>query len=120
MLHGSPARGVAPRLRRLAASELHEDRARGQWETGRVAVGAGAVALAHALTENATLSKLIVSDNYIGALGAGALATALGRNSGITDIRLKGCELGDSVLQRLCDALAVRLPLPPLRLTAVL
>lgn len=69
---------------------------------------AGAVALAHALTENSTLEKLVVSDNYVGALGGGAIATAVGRNSGLTDLRLKGCELGDSVLQRLCDALAVR------------
>ena len=49
-----------------------------------------------------------MSDNYVGALGGGAIATAVGRNSGLTDLRLKGCELGDSVLQRLCDALAVR------------
>lgn len=66
------------------------------------------MALAHALTENSTLQKLVVSDNYVGALGAGALATAIGRNTGLTDLRLKGCELGDSVLERLCDALSVR------------
>jgi Ran GTPase-activating protein (RanGAP) involved in mRNA processing and transport len=69
---------------------------------------AGAVALANALTENTTLRKLSVSDNYIGALGAGPLATALSRNSSITSLLMKGCELGDTVTTRLCTCLLVR------------
>lgn len=71
-------------------------------------VHAGAVALANALTENTTLQKLSVSDNYIGALGAGPIATALSRNSTITSLFMKGCELGDTVTARLCACLAVR------------
>jgi Ran GTPase-activating protein (RanGAP) involved in mRNA processing and transport len=68
---------------------------------------AGAVALAKALTENSTLRKLSLSDNYIGALGATTIAAALARNSGITDLQLKGSEFGDAGAQRLCEALVV-------------
>ena len=73
---------------------------------------AGAVALANALTENTTLQKLAVSDNYIGALGAGPIATALSRNSSITSLYMKGCELGDTVTARLCACLVVRFSAP--------
>jgi Ran GTPase-activating protein (RanGAP) involved in mRNA processing and transport len=76
--------------------------------THGAAVNAGAVALANALTENTSLRKLSVSDNYIGALGAGPLATALTRNSSITSLYMKGCELGDTVSARLCACLLVR------------
>jgi Ran GTPase-activating protein (RanGAP) involved in mRNA processing and transport len=60
--------------------------------------------------ENTTLKHIAVSDNYMGMLGTGAIASALERNTGLRSLGLKNCELGDTGVERLCTALLVRNP----------
>ena len=66
------------------------------------------MALAKALAENTGLTRLAISDNYIGGLGASSIATALGQNSTVNSLALNSCELGDAGTERLCQALLVR------------
>ena len=68
------------------------------------------MALANALPENSGLRKLAISDNYVGSLGAVTIANALAKNSSVESLAMAGCELGDEGVERLCDALLVRLP----------
>lgn len=48
------------------------------------------------------------SDNYIGALGAAVLANALKGNAALTDLHIKGNELGNEGVRALCGAFRAR------------
>lgn len=67
----------------------------------------GAEALADALAANATLTRLCLSDNYLGEAGARALAGALSQNGSVKELQLRGNELGDEGLRLIADALMV-------------
>lgn len=69
---------------------------------------AGAVALAKALAENTGLKRFVISDNYIGTLGASTIAGALAQNKALESLALRNCELSDAGAERLCQALLVR------------
>lgn len=68
----------------------------------------GAVALAKALAENKGLKRFVISDNYIGTLGASTIAGALAQNTRVESLALRNCELSDAGAERLCQALLVR------------
>ena len=55
-----------------------------------------------------TQRTLIFSDNYLGEEGAKLLADALSVNTTITELSLKGNELGDLGIKAICEALAER------------
>ena len=55
-----------------------------------------------------TQRTLISSDNYLGEEGAKLLADALSVNTTITELSLKGNELGDVGIKAICEALAER------------
>ena len=55
-----------------------------------------------------TQRTLIFSDNYLGEAGAKLLADALSGNTTITELSLKGNELGDVGIKAICEALAER------------
>ena len=56
-------------------------------------------------SSNSTLAELDLSGNYVGALGATALAQGIKSNEGLTEIRVNGNELGDDAFAAFVDAL---------------
>ena len=57
---------------------------------------------------NTTLQRVSLSDNYVGEKGGLALAQALTKNASVQALYLKGNELGDVGVSALCEALQVR------------
>ena len=65
----------------------------------------GAAALADALTKNKSLTELYLSNNNIGALGAAALAAAFTENKSLTKLNLYSNNIGDPGAAALAAAL---------------
>lgn len=55
-----------------------------------------------------TSLRFCCSDNYLEEQGAQILADALRENSTITELSLKGNDLGDAGIGRICEALLKR------------
>ena len=76
----------------------------------------GAQALAEALRENSSLTKLELDANSIGDAGAQALAETLRENSSLATLRLAGNSIGDAGAQALAEALGENSSLATLEL----
>ena len=61
-----------------------------------------------ALTQNATLEMLSISGNYVGGMGASALANGLKVNTSLKGLQINGNDIGNEGARKLCEGLAER------------